>query len=315
MKRLQYRRRGGPEVLEWAEVDGPKPGPNEIVVDVKAASINPTDIKMRTGELGVANMFGEPFPKGMGLDFAGIVREIGQGVSAVAPGDAVTGLSASRYRGFADLVLIKADKVRRIPDSVTFAEASTLPMGAATAAKVASKYLTPRPDQADYHVAVLGAGGGIGLYTVQFAREAGALVTAVAGGLAADALRSFDLDRVLDYRTETLAASGTRFDTIIDLSDRYTYQDVEAALSRNGCFRTMTPTMRHLRTLATERRAKAAFALADISGLDKAIAAISKKRLITNVGATFPMENAIDVLRDFEEGRLKVVGKVVLTRP
>lgn len=314
MKRLQYRRRGGPDVLEWAEADEPVPGPKEIVVEVKAASINPTDIKMRTGELGVANMF-EPSPKGMGLDFAGVVRAVGQEVSAFVPGDAVTGLTAPRFRSFADLVKVRADKVRRIPDGLDFAEASTLPMGAATAAKVAAKYLTPRHDRGDHRVAVLGAGGGIGLYAVQFARDAGALVTAVAGGVAADALRAFGLDEVLDYRTQTLAGSGRRYDTVIDLSDRYKYQDVEAVLTANGRFRTMTPGPGHLWTLATKWRARPAFAIADADGLDRAIAAIGEKRLITNVGATFAMQDAIEVLRDFEGGRLRTVGKVVLTRP
>ncbi|MFJ3234603.1 NADP-dependent oxidoreductase [Streptomyces sp. NPDC086787] len=313
MKRLQYRRRGGPEVLEWAEADEPTPGPKEIVVEVRAASVNPTDIKMRTGELGVANMF-EPSPRGMGLDFAGVVRSLGPGVSTVAPGDAVMGLSAPRFRGFADLVKIKADQVRRIPDGLDFAEASTLPMGAATGAKVAAKYLTPRRGRQDHRVAVLGAGGGIGLYAVQFARDAGSLVTAVAGGGAADALQSFGLEEVLDYRTQSLAARRGRYDTIIDLSDRYMYGDVEAVLAPDGCFRTMTPSLRHLWTLTTNRRAKPAFAIADTDGLDRAVEAVRGKRLVTNVGATFPMEEAIEVLRDYEEGRLKAVGKVVLTR-
>ncbi|MEU2158046.1 NADP-dependent oxidoreductase [Streptomyces sp. NPDC019396] len=314
MKRLQYRHRGGPDVLEWAEVDEPTAGPKEIVVEVRAASINPTDIKMRTGELGVANLF-EPSPKGMGLDFAGIVRAVGPEVSTLVPGDAVTGLSAPRSRSFADLVKVKHDKVRRVPDGLDFAEASTLPMGAATGAKVAAKYLTPRHGQTDHRVAVLGAGGGIGLYAVQFARDTGALVTAVAGGPAANTLRSFGLDEVLDYRTQTLAGSGRRFDTVIDLSDRYMYRDVEAALSRKGCFRTMTPGLGHLGALVTKRRARPAFAIADTGGLDRAIEAVGRKRLVAGVGATFAMGDAIDVLRDYEEGRLKVVGKVVLTRP
>ncbi|MEU8587365.1 zinc-binding dehydrogenase [Streptomyces sp. NPDC048664] len=314
MKRLQYRRRGGPDVLEWAEVDEPAPGPKEIVVEVRAASINPTDIKMRTGELGVANMF-EPSPRGMGLDFAGVVRAVGRDVSAFVTGDAVTGLTAPRSRSFADLVKVGADKVRRIPDGMDFAAASTLPMGAATAAKVAAKYLTPRDGRADHRVAVLGAGGGIGLYAVQFARDAGALVTAVAGGAAADTLGSFGLDAVLDYRTQSLAGSGRRYDAVVDLSATYTYGDVEAALTANGRFHTMTPGPGHLWDLATKRRARPAFAIADADGLDRAIAAVGAKRLLADVGATFAMRDAIEVLRDFESGRLKAVGKVVLTRP
>jgi NADPH:quinone reductase-like Zn-dependent oxidoreductase len=177
MKAIQYREFGGPEVLELADLPDPHPGPGQIRVAVRAAAINPVDWKMRQG------MMGGELPQRTGREVAGVVDELGDGVSDVATGDAVFGFAADGG-GAAELALV-ADYAP-IPSSLDFAGAAGLPVAVETAVRT----LDAVGAGADTTLLVNGAAGAVGSAVVQIARARGARVIGTASEPNHDYLRS-----------------------------------------------------------------------------------------------------------------------------
>jgi NADPH:quinone reductase-like Zn-dependent oxidoreductase len=177
MKAIQYREFGGPEVLELADLPDPHPGPGQIRVAVRAAAINPVDWKMRQG------MMGGELPQRTGREVAGVVDELGDGVSDVATGDAVFGFAADGG-GAAELALV-ADYAP-IPSSLDFAGAAGLPVAVETAVRT----LDAVGAGADTTLLVHGAAGAVGSAVVQIARARGARVIGTASEPNHDYLRS-----------------------------------------------------------------------------------------------------------------------------
>jgi NADPH:quinone reductase-like Zn-dependent oxidoreductase len=177
MKAIQYREFGGPEVLELADLPDPHPGPGQIRVAVRAAAINPVDWKMRQG------MMGGELPQRTGREVAGVVDELGDGVSDVATGDAVFGFAADGG-GAAELALV-ADYAP-IPSSLDFAGAAGLPVAVETAVRT----LDAVGAGADTTLLVNGAAGAVGSAGVQIARARGARVIGTASEPNHDYLRS-----------------------------------------------------------------------------------------------------------------------------
>lgn len=127
MKRLQYDRYGGPEVMRLAEFEPPRPGPDEVLVRVRAAASNALDRKMRNGEMKL--MTGRSFPRAMGHDFAGVVEAVGAGVTRLKAGDAALGLARFRQAGaFAEMVdLEEVARTLRLPIARTVPLAEAIP--------------------------------------------------------------------------------------------------------------------------------------------------------------------------------------------
>jgi NADPH:quinone reductase-like Zn-dependent oxidoreductase len=168
MKAIQYSRFGGPEVLEMVELPDPHPGPGQIRVAVRAASVNPIDWKARSG------MMGGELPQRTGREAAGVVDELGEGVSDVAVGDRAFGFAAGGG-GAAELVIL-ADYAP-IPPSLDFAEAAGLPVAVETAVRT----LDLLGVDAGTTLVINGAAGAVGSSAVQLARARGARVIGTAG--------------------------------------------------------------------------------------------------------------------------------------
>jgi NADPH:quinone reductase-like Zn-dependent oxidoreductase len=209
---VRFDEYGGIGVLRIAEVDRPVPGPGQILVRVKAAAINPGEAKIRSGAL--AQRWPSTFPSGEGSDLAGVVEELGQGVTGFAVGDDVFGFTDNRS-SHAELVLVEAANLVRKPAGVSWEAAGSLYVAGATAYAMVRAVSASPGDT----VVVSGAAGGVGSLAVQLAKKAGATVIGLASeanhqwlashGVVAVSYGQGAADRIR-------AASGGRVDAFLD---------------------------------------------------------------------------------------------------
>ena len=172
-KAVQFDHYGGVDVLQVREVPRPVPGPGQVLVQVKAAGINPGEAKIREGLLDA--MFPATFPSGEGSDLAGIVAETGPGVTGWSAGNEVIGYTDNRASQ-AEYVLVEADNLTARPPAVPWPAAGSLYVAGATAFAAVRAVALARGDT----VVVSGAAGGVGSIAVQLARRAGATVIGLA---------------------------------------------------------------------------------------------------------------------------------------
>ncbi|MFC8730991.1 NADP-dependent oxidoreductase [Luteimicrobium sp. NPDC057192] len=200
---------GDADVLTLSTVPRPVPLPTEVLVRVEAAGVNPVDWKTRGGA-GMAHVLGEP-PFVLGWDVAGVVAEVGFGVTTLAPGDRVFGMPwFPRQAGaYAQFVTAPSRQLVRTPANLTSAEAAAVPLAALTAWQA---LVDAARVQAGQKVVVTAAAGGVGHFAVQFAHHLGAEVVAVASERHHDWLRAHGADQVVDY-------TRTRFEDEIDGAD------------------------------------------------------------------------------------------------
>jgi len=214
MKVAQYRAYGGPEHVELAERPEPTPAPNEVLVDVRASSVNPIDWKIVSGVFPMSLMR-PPLPYIPGHDIAGVVRKAagpfreGERVFARIPGRA-GGASAER-------VPCPPEALAPIPEGMSDHEAAAIPLAALTALQgLRDEARLPTEGAAGKRVLVVGASGGVGHFGVQLAKAAGAHVTGVCSGRNAELVAGLGADAVVDYTKTTHYNEGGDFDVILD---------------------------------------------------------------------------------------------------
>ena len=210
---VQFRSYGSPEVLEVGTATMPSPGPKDVVVEVAAFSINAVDLQTRRGKMRLFDGMG--FPKGTGVDFAGLVHEVGDRVGGVRVGARVWGYLGMKPPGRAaagaQYVRVRADRVASAPSAVTLTEAAALPLAGLTAVQALRPLKVRRGDR----VLVVGGNGGVGSTVVQVARIMGADVDAVVGvrgGVAAGA----GAQQVFDYHDLEPSDIPGRYDVVVD---------------------------------------------------------------------------------------------------
>jgi putative PIG3 family NAD(P)H quinone oxidoreductase len=198
---------GAPDVLTWGEVPDPEPGPGEVLVEVQAAGVNRADVLQRQG------FYPPPpgAPEYPGLECAGTVAALGEGVTGHAVGDPVCALLAGG--GYAQKVAVPAGQLLPVPANVDLVTAASLPEAACT---VWSNVVDVAGLRAGETLLVHGGGSGIGTFAVQLGRAFGARVVATARRAKHDALRELGADVVVDYTAEDFA-EVTRADVILDI--------------------------------------------------------------------------------------------------
>jgi NADPH2:quinone reductase len=232
MKAIRVHRFGGPEVLQLDEVPDPAPGPGQVLVQVRAAGVNPVDTYIRSGQY--ARLPGLPYTPG--VDAAGVVRAVGTGVTSAAPGDRVyiTGTTGPLLTGAcAELVLCTADQAKPLPAPVSFAQGAAVNIPYATAYR--GLFHKARATAGET-VLVHGASGGVGVAAVQLARAAGLRVVGTAGtARGRDLVREQGAHAVLDHtapdylRALGALTGGRGVDVIIEnLANVNLARDLEA---------------------------------------------------------------------------------------
>lgn len=214
MKAAQIINYGGKDVMQITEnADKPMLKPDQVLVEVYAASVNPFDIKVREG--AVSQMAELTFPATLGGDVAGVVAELGPEVSGFEVGEAVYGQAhaLSGQGSFAEFSPVKAESLAPKPTTVDFDIAASLPLASVSAYQALTTHMNLQSGQ---KVLIHGGGGGIGTLAIQLAKHLGAFVATTATAADADFLRGLGADEVVDYQNQDFSESIKDYDGVFD---------------------------------------------------------------------------------------------------
>ncbi len=232
MKGIVRRCYGGAELLEYTDVLKPVPAPNEVLIKVKAAAVNPLDWHYMRGSpylMRLGSGLGAPDDSRLGVDFAGTVTAVGAAVTRFRPGDDVFGGASG---AFAEYVVIPEDyAITHKPAGVTFEQAASTPIAALTALQALRDHGQLEPGQ---NVLINGASGGVGTFAVQIAKWLGANVSGVCSTRNVDMVTSIGADRVFDYKNEDYRDSGEQFDLIVDMVGNHSLLSNRKVMPEHG---------------------------------------------------------------------------------
>jgi len=236
MKAALTTRYGPPEVVSISEVERPTPGSDELLIRVRATTVNRTDCSYRSGKPFVIKFFGgirRPKTPILGTEFAGIVEAVGDDVTTFTPGDRVCGYCEGTFGAHAEYMTVGAGRlIGRIPPDRTFAEAAPSMEGS----HYALAFLRPAQVKPGTAVLVYGATGAIGSAAVQLAKSLGATVTAVCGTAHLDLVRGLGADRVVDYQTEDFTRDEQRYDLVLDAVGKSSFRHCRRLLNPKGIY-------------------------------------------------------------------------------
>ena len=216
MKAVLAEAYGGPEVLEIADVPAPRVGPNGVLVQVHASSVNPVDWKLRKGLL--SPVWKLRFPVIWGCDCSGVVSEVGSAVTLFKPGDEVYGFKhgkvAQTYRGtYCEYAVLPENTLSRKPANLSHQEAAVVPLAAVTAWQALSNQGKLKPSS---RVLIHAGAGGVGTFAIQIAKAFGAMVAATASTRNLDLLRQLGADLAIDYTREKIQDRLSGYDIVLD---------------------------------------------------------------------------------------------------
>ena len=235
MKAIVYTEYGTPDVLQLKEVEKPVPKDNEVLVEVKAVSVNAYDWHLLTADIFPMRLMGVGLfiPKNtiLGADIAGRVEAVGRNVKQFQPGDEVFGEIG--HGGFAEYACAPESRLALKPANLSFEEAAAVPMAALTALQGLRDVGQIRPGQ---KVLINGASGGVGTFAVQIAKSFGAEVTAVCSPRNLDQSRSLGADHVIDYTKEDFTQNRRQYDLIFAANGYHPLAAYKRALTPKGMY-------------------------------------------------------------------------------
>lgn len=238
MKAIVYQKFGTTDVLQMVEQPKPVIKADQVLVKVKAFSINPMDWKIRKGEMTL--MSGSKFPKHTGTDFSGIVEEIGPSVIGLKKGDEVFGVVKNMMKEgvSAAYVAVTASLVWKKPADLSFAQAASIPVVGTAAATAVEKM-----GHIDSKTTILvnGATGGFGMFLLQLLRKTGAQLTAVTSTKGVASAKAWGATSVIDYTKENVLSQKAKYDVVIDLSGKLGYQAAKQLMKPKARFLNPTP--------------------------------------------------------------------------
>ncbi|MEV5879043.1 NADP-dependent oxidoreductase [Streptomyces sp. NPDC052101] len=298
---------GGPEVLREVRVERPKPGPNQVLVRVRAAGVNPTDWKHRA----TGGFLGEP-PFVLGWDVSGEVAETGVGVVAFRPGDEVFGMLPYPYGhgSHAEYVIAPVRALTHKPASVGHTQAGALPLVSLTAWQALTEHADLRSGQ---RVLIHAAAGGVGHVAVQIAKARGAYVIGTASAGKHDFLREIGVDEPIDYRTTDVTEAVRDVDVVLDTLGGDTSVASLKVLRPGGVVVSILPVgSREFHDEAERLGVRAVRMLvdADRTGMEAIAELAESGRLKATIAGTFPLADAAKAHEAGDTGR--TTGKLVL---
>jgi len=307
MKRVQFNRYGGPEEMSFGEHTLPDLAPGRVRVRVKAAAINPLDWKLRRGVMKFVT--GWKFPQGMGSDFAGVVEEVGAGVTNFQVGDEVFGtVEIKRQGAFAEVVDADARLVVRKPASLSFSEAACIPIPAATAWAAIVGVAKVRPGS---RIFINGCSGAVGSFAAQLAVAHGASVSGSCGIASMANVQSTGVDPVFTYTDKASFASNGLYDAVFDTLGTLPVADGLELLKPKGRFVDINPTPGRMLRGFISRRYKLVFATTGFKNLPDIARVAAEGKLRSSIALEAPFADALTVIKDVEIGP-RPPGRVVL---
>lgn len=232
--RFEY---GSPDALRLEEFPVPTPTGVDVLVEVRAASVNMADVDYLMGRPKIARLgtgLRRPRNTGLGLDLAGVVVAVGEDVSGLKPGDEVFGdLTEFGFGAFSEFVCAPEKALAPKPQGLTFEEAAVVPQAGVMAVQGLMK---PRPVRSGERVLINGAGGNIGPFAVQIAKHFGCEVTGVDAAEKLDFVRTIGADHVIDYTIEDFAATPSQYDRVLDVAAHRSVAQSRQALRPGGVY-------------------------------------------------------------------------------
>lgn len=319
MKAIRYQSYGSPDDLHLEEAPTPVPAPNEVLIKVRAASVNPIDWHFLRGTpYGIRMMTGLSKPKnqGLGMDVAGEIVAMGSKVTRFRINDPVFGTARA---SFAEYACASETTIVRKPDAVTFAQAASIPVAGVTALQCLRDKARIQVGQ---KLLVNGASGGVGTFAVQLGIHSGAIVTAVCSTRNADMVQSLGARNVIDYTHLDFTLGAQRYDVIIDCIGNHSLAACRRVLTPKGMYlivggpggRWIAPMDRVLRArlLSMFVSQHLAFLSAKITqrDLDFIAGLIASGKVTPVIDRTYPLPLVPSALRYLEEGHAR--GKVVI---
>jgi NADPH:quinone reductase-like Zn-dependent oxidoreductase len=324
MKAIVYCDYGLPN-LKLEDVEKPVPNDDQILVKVRAASVNPYDWHFIEGTPKIMRLMGvglrKPKDTRVGVDFAGTVEAVGKNVTQFKPGDDVFG---GRGGAFAEYVCRRAEgAVALKPASITFEQAASVNIAGITALQAIRDKGKVQPGQ---KVLINGASGGVGTFAVQIAKSFGADVTGVCSTRNVDMVRSLGADHVIDYTKEDFAKGEQRYDVILDNVPNHSLSECRRILNPNGKYvmiggggpndnRWIGPFGRVIKTMVLSPfvSQKMGMMMADANHNDLTVLGdlMQSGKVKPVIDRTYKLSEVPDAIRYLEEGHAR--GKVVIT--
>ena len=314
MKAVQINRYGGSEVIEINKsIPEPAVSAGKVLVSVKAASVNPADWKIREG--GLQQMIQLQFPFTVGMDFSGVIKQVGEGVSnsEFNQGDEVYGQAGVVNGGsgaFAEMALAKKESIANKPKRLSHAEAAALPLVGVSAWRALVENIGLSKGQ---KILIHGGAGGIGSIAIQLAKHLGAYVATTVSTNDKQFVQGLGADQVIDYKTQNFEDILHDYDAVFDTVGSDTYKRSFKVLKKgSGIIVSMLEQPNQ--QLMDQHGVKAIFQFtqADRERLTKLAQWIDQnKDIMVNVDRTFSLDEAADAL-DYQKD-LHPRGKVVLT--
>lgn len=308
MKRIQYHQYGGPEVLKLEEFEPTPLGPNDVLVQVRAASANPMDFGIRSGAMKMVT--GRSFPRALGYDFAGVVEAIGNNVTTLRVGDEVLGGTPIKSAGaFADAVVTKDKYVVHKPAGLSFEDASALPTVGITAYQAVFAKGKLQPNQDVFVHSCLGA---VGRGAAQLALAHRARVSGSCRDTSHQEAHDLGLDTVVDFDFDPTALAG-RFDLVVDTSGNLPVKSAKAMLKPGGRIVSIHPSPANLARSYLPGPFNVLIAQPVTTDLEIIAKAADEGTLQLPIARTVPLSQAIPALNDLELNRLGKRGKLIIT--
>jgi NADPH:quinone reductase-like Zn-dependent oxidoreductase len=321
MKAIVQDKYGPADVLKLEEIDKPEIADDEVLVRVFAAGVDRGVWHLMTGLPHLVRIMGfgllRPKTRTQGVDFAGRVEEVGNGVANLKPGDEVFGTCAG---SFAEYAAARENMAVRKPENLSFEQAAAVPTSGVAALQALRDKGQLRPGQ---RALIIGASGGVGSFAVQIAKALEAHVTGVCSTAKMDMVRSIGADAIIDYTREDFADAGTQYDVIIDIAGNRPLTHIRRALTPNGTLvivggegggrwlggidrqlraSIMSPLLRqNLRSLFSEQRRSD---LKFLQGL------LEEGKVRPAIDRTFALSDAPSAIRHLENGHSR--GKIVI---
>lgn len=319
MKVILYRQYGSPDVLKLEEVEKPTPKDDEVLVKVRASSVNPAEWYAMTGLFLARIGSGLIKPKDirLGTDYAGVVEAVGKDVTQFKPGDEVYG---ARSGAFAEYVCVK-NHIYPKPANITFDQAGCVAIAAMTALQGLRDH---GKLQAGQKVLINGASGGVGTFAVQIAKALGAEVTGVCSTRKVELIRSLGADHVIDYTKDDFTRNGQRYDLLLDIAGSRSWREYKRVLNPNTNFVIVgapkgNPVIGPLSHIIKIRAAsigasqKVIFFIAKFEREDFLFLndLFEREQVKPFVEQTYPLEKISEAMRHLGTGHAK--GKIVVT--
>jgi NADPH:quinone reductase-like Zn-dependent oxidoreductase len=306
MKAVRIHAYGDRSVLQFGDAPKPAIAPDEALVRVVAAAVNPIDWKIRQGHL--KTMVPYVFPLTLGWDFSGVIEALGSEVSSLAVGDAVFSRPDIRRDGsYAEYVAVRAVEIARKPKTISHIEAASIPLVGITAWEtIVSVGNLVAGQKALIHA----ASGGVGSLAVQIAKSRGAHVVATTSSANIELVRSLGADQVIDYRNQRFADNVKDVDVVVDTVGGDVQASSWSVLRRGGILVSTVSVPSIERAAALGVRSAFVLISPNAAVLDQLAGLVDAGKLRPLIGGEFALRNVADAHALSESGR--TVGKIVL---